>query len=377
MSKKKRNIMGFKKFLRERKNRTTILGELNRRNAGLWISPRGEIVEVRDNHGMEVYRHPRKFGLSKLFYDNLLDKYGETPGEEGRAREEVIRLLLDEGWIRVRQRRNSWSVNVGSLNGYVTDILREWIKREVLDGNIYPKEEFKIIPMDDRVRTLTAEEIMGFELETDFRGPTVKALEELEDMEPLIEVKLARVYQHFTSDRPVGIISAFRPPDEATHEQNVKNNRKIERHVRTKGFGFVWVDGSWLYQYDDGTEEEFSEVALMIIGDQSSQEESERLYNLLVEEGERYNQDAVIFKPAMEQTVLLVDPRSERVEMKFNRLNLDQVAQNFTRLRYGSHAGRPFNMEEVEPHNWAAQMKMEAVYQNIANHGNKNFLEEG
>ena len=67
-----------------------------------WISPEGEILPVGTSHVREVIGNPGRFGITREQIEEAYKKYREPLGLEGRAREEIIRTIINKGWIRIR-----------------------------------------------------------------------------------------------------------------------------------------------------------------------------------------------------------------------------------------------------------------------------------
>jgi len=156
-----------------------------------------------------------------------------------------------------------------------------------------------------------------------------------------IDESLARVYQHFNSDRPIGLMSAFR--GEYPLEENTKRNYKLAKLVRSAGYGFVWVDGTFIENKGKSNEEHVSEVSLMIVGKNGQ----EGLKEDLVRWARQFDQDAVVFKPESEQKIAyLIGQRGEILDTMRNQ-KFDRIATVYTRLRRGNHAGRTFVLEGV------------------------------
>jgi hypothetical protein len=80
-----------------------------------WLSPAGEIVGTGGKHIDTIIKYPAKFGLSMERIQSKYDKYEEPLGVEGKAREELIGMVLKGGWVRVREYRNRWSMTVDWL----------------------------------------------------------------------------------------------------------------------------------------------------------------------------------------------------------------------------------------------------------------------
>jgi hypothetical protein len=71
-------------------------------NAAYWISPKGEIIYVKTNHIAEVIENPEKFGFTIEFIEYVYKHYNEKIGTEGKAREQLMIALFNQGWIRIR-----------------------------------------------------------------------------------------------------------------------------------------------------------------------------------------------------------------------------------------------------------------------------------
>ena len=82
-----------------------------------WISPVGEIFCVKESHISEVFDHPFIFGLSKSYLELIYDIHDEEYRSEGKAREEILLKLFEQGWIRARRyhRPYRWTLNVFSM----------------------------------------------------------------------------------------------------------------------------------------------------------------------------------------------------------------------------------------------------------------------
>jgi hypothetical protein len=59
--------------------------------------------------------------------------HGENVYREGKAREEILRNVLQRGWIRLRRHREHWSVQSDQLDESVRERVRTWAA-QVLRG---------------------------------------------------------------------------------------------------------------------------------------------------------------------------------------------------------------------------------------------------
>lgn len=167
----------------------------------------------------------------------------------------------------------------------------------------------------------------------------------LPDVELLTEVKLSRVYSIFTNPEfAVGIISAFRGDAGRTLEMNVRDNRALAADLRNAGFGYSWIDGAWIENRGTEQERHASEVSILVT---SNAKQQEKLFVMLVEGAKEYNQDAFIFQRAKENSpVRLYDKNGDEL-LSFKNIRMDQIADNYSRLRSGNHADRSFVFESV------------------------------
>ncbi len=84
-------------------------------SAAFFISPDGEIIHVKTCHIETVISQPERFGLS---LEQILKEYketGEPLGLEGKARENILLRLIEQGWIRIRHYpkapSRTWKIN--------------------------------------------------------------------------------------------------------------------------------------------------------------------------------------------------------------------------------------------------------------------------
>jgi hypothetical protein len=78
-----------------------------------WVK-NGTIYEVERTHIRFVLDNPELFNRKKEELVSVFATYGEKIGFEGKAREEIIRSLVGEGWIRIRhyiRPKDYWSIH--------------------------------------------------------------------------------------------------------------------------------------------------------------------------------------------------------------------------------------------------------------------------
>jgi len=91
-----------------------------------WLSPKNDMVSIDDTHISLVIKHPEKFGLTREYIESIFAKHGERLGQEGKAREELIKFLIDHNWARLRRYKDYWSINVKVLNAKMRKLLAEF-----------------------------------------------------------------------------------------------------------------------------------------------------------------------------------------------------------------------------------------------------------
>jgi hypothetical protein len=113
-----------------------------------WISPRGEIISSGINHIDTVISNSNKFGFTEDEIRKTYEKYGEILTQEGKAREEIIKKLIDKGWIRIRRYPNKfWSININRLNKKNKDFIQDWAEK-ILKGIHGFREQDKYMPVN-------------------------------------------------------------------------------------------------------------------------------------------------------------------------------------------------------------------------------------
>jgi len=82
---------------------------------GFFLSPDGILIPVDSKHIAMVIDCPEKFGMTRDQVEEFYRRHGEPLGLEGAAREEILRILLRNGWTRIRNNRGLWSVETQSM----------------------------------------------------------------------------------------------------------------------------------------------------------------------------------------------------------------------------------------------------------------------
>ena len=92
-----------------------------------WINWDAQMLEIPAiKHITAVVEQPEKFGLTKGYIEKKYAEYDEPVGLEGRARDDIIRIIVGMGFIRVRLYRTHWSVTVHEINAITEAALGGW-----------------------------------------------------------------------------------------------------------------------------------------------------------------------------------------------------------------------------------------------------------
>ena len=130
--------MSIKKFLNERSVSTV----------AMWISPQGEVTASQTSHIDAIIKYPEKFGFTFERIKDVYSRFGEPMGHEGKAREEIIKLVVRKKFVRIRKYPNKfWSVNVFHLSLLNKNHLVDWAKKMTTTGIDGYKENDKFFPV--------------------------------------------------------------------------------------------------------------------------------------------------------------------------------------------------------------------------------------
>lgn len=117
-----------------------------------WITPQAKVIEVKKLHIDEIIKKPEVFGETKKSLQDTFDKYSENYGIEGKARNDILIRIIKRGYIRIRQRRNDWSIQLFQMNRKTSDILWQWarliykeVKDKYADISIHTLKDNKMI----------------------------------------------------------------------------------------------------------------------------------------------------------------------------------------------------------------------------------------
>jgi hypothetical protein len=91
-----------------------------------WISPMNKVIGVPISHIDTAMNDLETFGLSEEYIKQEYDRTGEKFRSEGIARENIILRLMEEGWIRIRNYRQFWSMTLNELDMVSASYIYDW-----------------------------------------------------------------------------------------------------------------------------------------------------------------------------------------------------------------------------------------------------------
>lgn len=92
-----------------------------------------------DRHMLFIEEHPDLFNLTPEDIKAIYEKYGERVEQEGKGREELIKLAASQGWVRVRhyiKPEDYWSIQVDNLKrrkNNIQDFLYWAMEHKIMD----------------------------------------------------------------------------------------------------------------------------------------------------------------------------------------------------------------------------------------------------
>lgn len=191
----------------------------------------------------------------------------------------------------------------------------------------------------------------------------IKDWSELPDVELLTEVRFPAIYHLLTSDAAVGVITAFSDALEQETVRNVAKNHVLSATIRNAGFGFSWVDCSWLdnaqvaaqglqagvageEQTEPDANKNSKPVAETFLLVSAPPEKSQYLYQTLLQAAREHEQKAFVFKPGNERMIKVLS-RDGSVHQTFKQVRLDEIIETLSKLRHGVVDGRKLMVSEV------------------------------
>lgn len=319
--------------------------------AGAWIAPSGELLKVDTVHIHDIIQNPSKFGTTREHIDALHAEYNEQVGQEGRVREALIIEALQKGWVRVRAYRNHWSFTVWDLNNKTKQNIENGVRTLVKGGVMdkYAGIKLNVVRTDD-LKEFEADDIIAGHLyestENQVTGKLAKLAEfkDLPDLEVnLTESGLSRIHSKMEMNH-VGAISGFR--GERTYAENMAVHRALRAKLVGMGYDVTEVVGSYVENYDTPDANEVKEQSLFVTC--RSGQDCDNLESDLIQLGQQYKQDSILFKPAGQDAYLVGTsetaewpPFGEKVSV--GKPAMGKLSQFMSRVK-----NRPFVFESVK-----------------------------
>ena len=99
-------------------------------------------AEGGKTHIHDLVENPEIFGLTDSEIENTYKKYNEKVGNEGKAREEIIKKVMENGWIRVRyhdlKRNDYWIIQFDDFKKR-KNALQDLVAKLMLDLKVITK----------------------------------------------------------------------------------------------------------------------------------------------------------------------------------------------------------------------------------------------
>jgi hypothetical protein len=178
------------------------------------------------------------------------------------------------------------------------------------------------------------------------------------DRHPLNEITLARVASH-VANRPFTTLTAFRFKDKETGQPislqtNRANNAKLENDIRSAGFGFEKLIGTYEEDYGD-SKVKVTEEVFMVIGRDNTPAAVGGVKGFAKKMGEKYGQDCVLFKDPNKKEAVLIGTRDGAwpglgVSASVGEFHPNRLSGIYSQLIKGRNSTMPqgFKFESVE-----------------------------
>lgn len=285
--------------------------------AAFWISPKGEIIDVKTNHISEVIRNPEKFGFNDAFIEYVYKFYNEKVGQEGKAREQLMMALFKNDWIRIRKYRDFWSINVKKFAGRAKSFIIDWAQK-IIKGihGIKEDDPYAVIKIDQEKQPVKSSDLKAIVNEGNLLPEffiVEKTVYELSDIKPydfvietikkmgedsmfkkyMTESSLSRLWRHNLA-HDCAALTAFRKSEncgdgeEYTKSDNLARNRSLLAKLKSMGYSVTSLKGKYPEGGNTGKEESFFVVDIKDNGN---------LLSDVKELGELFEQDSVLFIP--------------------------------------------------------------------------------
>ena len=116
--------------------------------SGFWIKG-NEILDLDGRKHIDfLFKSPEAFGLTREEINAEYEKYNEKLGQEGRARENLIKKVSKNGWVRVRQYPRYWTIQADYFMRRKKTI-ENFLLWAITEELMHPDDELIILGYED------------------------------------------------------------------------------------------------------------------------------------------------------------------------------------------------------------------------------------
>ncbi len=323
-----------------------------------WVKGK-KIIPVGTIHIRYILDNPELFNLTSEVLQDWYKQNNEKIGQEGKTREQVIKKVAEDGWIRVRhymRPRDMWSIQT-------YDARRD---KKSIDNFILWCLNEGVMGMNDELHILSYKD--GSMKDYSFMDGGVRTYlyEKVQESDKLYETNINKLLE-YNKKYDCGIITTFRKSK--TYKENILSNKKLYNSMLSVGYRLIRVIGT--YVYNDLSQEEIDQlrsgkksITDLDIGNEISYfvidiRNRRNLKKDLIFLGEEFNQDSIAFLPKGGGSMLIIGtnpsiterdendewPIKYKEEKTFSKLNLGR--SNIFMTRVGK-SKRPFFYESFE-----------------------------
>jgi hypothetical protein len=237
-------------------------------DAAFFISPYGDIVAADISHIATVIKYPKKFGLTKEYIESIYNKHNEKFGVEGKARDEILKELMSNGWIRIRRYPNRfWSVSIyNKLNKRTKDYISDWARRALKGISGFREQDkhmpIKIVPLSSNsyadVKMIPIDKIAHdalyneSEIHLNRYMLTERTIEDLNDVEQYVlnesgYSRLMRIMSGLVPSVKTFAIVTWENPrgKRASDTFNRNANKELKKVLKSGNFSYKQIEGKY------------------------------------------------------------------------------------------------------------------------------------
>jgi len=291
------------------------LDEIVSWNAGLWVSPAAQILNVNTTHIDDVIAYPDKFGVTSDYINDAYKRHGEQVGQEGEAREEIIRYVLTRGWIRVRKYKNYWSVTIDSFSNSIKKTIRNFVHTMLDNKAMGPYDDLKILAVrNDEMKEIEASDVIQNGLNEGLEILEFVTFDKVASI--LNESSLSRIHGKL-GKHVAGAITAYR--SEFTHKENQQRNKSLVAKLMSAGYSVTAIQGSYVENYGSADSKEVSEHSFFVVNDKVEGDDTGKLKADLIRFGQEFDQDSILFVPVDGNAMLIGTSKRENAYPNFGQ----------------------------------------------------------